>query len=678
MNKNKSGSIVCVIQARVGSARLPGKVLEKVAGKLLIEHVIHRVKQSSLIDEIILATGSGKENALLGQVARREGIRFFAGSENDVLDRFYKALRTQGFNTSSTVIRITGDCPLIDPDVIDQVIKKYRANGCDYVSNVNPPTFPDGLDTEVFSFRALEKAWKEAKQPQDREHITTYIRNSGNFKLENLEHKKDLSAERWTVDQEEDLNLIRRVFSHFSKKKDFRMSDVLELKKNKPEIFQVNQHIARNEGLNKKFIKSKALLGKARNLTPLGAQTFSRSYRYFSQSEAPAFIERGEKAHVWDIDGNEFVDFILSLGAITVGYNNPIVNRAIQDQLKKGVIFSQPSPVSITLAEKLKQIIPSCEMVRFVKNGSDATSAAVRLARAFTGREVIIASGYHGWQDWYIASTPHHKGVPKSIISLSKSCPYNDLEALKKLLKENKGKLAAMIMEPVQSNGPKPGYLKKVKELIHDAGALLIFDEVVSGFRVSLGGAQAYYGVTPDLSSFGKGMANGMPLSCVVGRKDILEQIEQGVFISTTFGDELLSMAASLKTIELLEKNSAIKKMWQFGTQWKVEVSKGIKKNRLDKFVSVSGLAPHCGVEFFSAPGLSYLDLASVFQEKLLEKGILSLGINNFCLSHTDKDLNRFIDASDLGLQGVKKALDAKSVKGILRGAGINPIFRRH
>ncbi len=425
------------------------------------------------------------------------------------------------------------------------------------------------------------------------------------------------------------------------------------------------------------FQRNQDFLTRAKKVTPLAAQTYSRSYRYFCPNISPHFIERAEGCRVWDVDGNIFSDFILSLGAITVGYANAEVNEAVSRQLEKGIIYSQPSPLSIELAEKLVSIIPSAEMVRFVKNGSDATSAAIRLARAFTGRDYVVVSGYHGWQDWYIASTEHSRGIPSGVRQYTRRCPYNDLASLKKIFDELQGKVAAFILEPLQGNGPEEGYLEAVRDLVHRQGALLIFDEVVSGFRYALAGAQELYGVTPDLSTFGKGMANGMPLSCVVGKAEILNQIAEGVFISTTFGDEALSFAAALKTIEILQRPGQYDYVWKLGELWKRSVSKLISYHALDAVVQVSGLAPHCGVEFQEANGLSYLDLQSVYQQRLLHEKVLSVGINNFCLAHNEQDVNDFINAIDKALKDVKKAVLAGSLNGILTTGKIDPVFKR-
>ena len=288
----------------------------------------------------------------------------------------------------------------------------------------------------------------------------------------------------------------------------------------------------------KKYAKSLKLLKEAKQLTPCAAQTYSKSYRYYCEGAAPAFLDRGNGSHVWDVDGNEFIDFVCALGAITVGHANTKVNKAISDQLKKGIGFSQATELEVKLARKLIEIYPSAEMVRFVKNGSDGTSAAVRLARAYTKREMVLVSGYHGYQEWYIGSTENDLGIPKCVKALVKKFEYNNIDSVKKLFTKYEGKIACVILEPVQGNGPENHFLEKLKTLTHDNGALLIFDEVVTGFRIHLSGAQGLFGVVPDLTALGKGFGNGLPISAVVGQKKYLKLIEEGAFISTTHGGD--------------------------------------------------------------------------------------------------------------------------------------------
>lgn len=426
-----------------------------------------------------------------------------------------------------------------------------------------------------------------------------------------------------------------------------------------------------------KYKNSVELLKKARELTPLGAQTYSRSFRYYGEGYGPSFIDRGKGCRVWDIDGNEYIDFVCALGPITIGYNDERVNEAIIKQLEKGIIFSQPSPISIELAEKLVEIIPCAEMVRFVKNGSDATEAAVRLARAYTGKDIIVVCGYHGMHDWYIGSTANHRGIPEQIRQLTKNVDYNNIEALEQLFSEYKGKIAGIILEPIQGNGPDEGYLQKLREITQKNGVVLIFDEVVSGFRYALGGASELYNVAPDLIAFGKGMANGMPISAVAGKKEIVDLISEGVFVSTTFGDETLSMAAALKTIEVLKSEDAFKKSWTLGNYLIKGLQKLVKKNSLNEVLVISGLGPHCGLIYNGIGDLSYLDINSIFNQEMIQNGVLSLGINNLNLSHSKDEIDAYLTAADIGMRSIIKAIENNSIQHILKGRKLEPIFRR-
>lgn len=430
----------------------------------------------------------------------------------------------------------------------------------------------------------------------------------------------------------------------------------------------------------KKYDKSNELVKQIVEVTPLGAQTFSKSYRYFVEGHAPMFIERAEGCKVWDVDGNEFIDFVCALGPITVGYNNKKVNDAVIEQLNKGIIFSTQSPVELKLAKKLTEIIPCAEMVRFVKNGGDATTAAIRLARAFTGRERVAMSGYHGMHDWSIGASANNRGVPKAVCELTDNFIYNDIKSLKETLAKHPNEYAAVILEPIQGDGTTSEYLQEVKNVAHEHGALLIFDEVVSGFRYALGGGSEYYKVVPDLSSFGKGMANGMPISVVAGRKDVLSLIEKGVFISTTFGGDAISMAGALATIEQLEQPGAYEKIWKLGNRMLNGLKDLIEKNNVGEVVSCSGLAPHCGVSFEGKGSLSYLDIHTVYSYSMIDSGILTFAINNLNLSHSEKEIDEFLNAADKAFKLIRQALDKDSLEGVIPQVknGVNPVFKRN
>ena len=425
-----------------------------------------------------------------------------------------------------------------------------------------------------------------------------------------------------------------------------------------------------------KFAKSQELLNREIKVSPLAAQTYSKSYRYFSNGGAPSYMDHGEGCYIYDVDGNTFIDYMCALGPITVGYNEPSVNEAVINQVNKFASGSLQSELEVELAEKLCEIIPCAEMVRFVKNGSDATTAAIRLARAFTGREMVLMSGYHGMHDWSIGASENHKGVPDVVCNLTINFTYNDLDDLESKLKQHK--VAAVILEPVQGNGPHEGYLQGVKELAHKYGALLIFDEVVSGFRYALGGASEMFDVVPDLAALGKGMANGYPISVVAGRKDILQQIEQGVFVSTTFGGDSIAMAAALATIKILEQPGFYEHINNIGTMQRDGIEALIHNYGLEEIISVSGLPAHAGVSFEGHGSLSYLDVQSVYSQTMIENGILVFAIYNLNKSHTEKEADAYLKATDRAFALIKEVVEKDSVDHVLKGGKVDPVFKRN
>ncbi len=413
------------------------------------------------------------------------------------------------------------------------------------------------------------------------------------------------------------------------------------------------------------FTKSQELLKRELKVSPLAAQTFSKSYRYFCSGIAPSYMDRGEGCYIYDVDGNEFIDYMCALGPITVGYNEPSINEAVIRQVNKFASGSLQSELEVELAEKLCEIVPCAEKVRFVKNGGDATTAAVRLARAYTGRNFVLMSGYHGMHDWSIGSSENNKGIPQAICELTKKFAYNDLEDLENNLKNND--VAAVILEPVQSDGPKEGYLEEVKSLTHKYGAVLIFDEVVSGFRYALGGASEMFRVTPDLAAFGKGMG-----------KDILDQIEQGVFVSTTFGGDSVAMAAALATIKILEQPGFYEHITRIGTIQCNGIRNLIDKYKLNNVLAVSGLPAHAGVSFEGHGSLSYLDIQSVYSQVMIQNGILVFAIYNLNGSHTEEEAKKYLDATDKAFALIRRAVDADSADDILLGGKVDPVFKRN
>ncbi len=423
---------------------------------------------------------------------------------------------------------------------------------------------------------------------------------------------------------------------------------------------------------NMKIIKSSELLSKAEKLIPTQTQTLSKGPTQFVLGVSPNYLSHGQGSHVWDVDGNEYIDYPLALGPITLGYNNEVVNMAITEQLKKGITFSLMNPLEVELAEILNKNIPCAEMIRFMKNGSDVNSAAIRIARAFTGREKIASYGYHGAHDWFIASTDRNRGIPKAMSGYIKKFKYNDVVSLEKIFAENKGEIACVNMEPVGVEEPKGSFLKDVKKLCEENGALLVFDEVVTGFRLALGGAQEYFGIKPDLACVGKGMANGMPISAVVGRGDVMKDTED-TFLSTTFGGECLSLAAAIATIGEMKKHNVIKHFWDYGTKLKDAYNQLAKQYSLE--TECIGYGPHT-VFVFKYEGQPSLLMKSLFIQETNTRGILFSGTQNICAAHSNADLQKTIEVTEEAFKLMKQAVDSGAPEKFLRGRMLSPVFR--
>jgi glutamate-1-semialdehyde 2,1-aminomutase len=427
--------------------------------------------------------------------------------------------------------------------------------------------------------------------------------------------------------------------------------------------------------MSDRYHKSEEMLERALKTIPLGSQTFSKSKTQYPFGVSPYFITRGQGSHVWDVDGNEYIDFVNSLAAVTLGYNDPDVTAAVRDQLEDGVIFSLPHPLEHEVAEKIVEMVPCAEMVRFGKNGSDATSGAIRLARAYTNRDHVAVCGYHGWQDWYIGSTARYRGVPQSTRDMTHTFIYNDIDSLYNIFKEFPGQVAAIIMEPMNTTEPKDGYLEKVKELTHKNGAVFIFDETITGFRYAKGGAQEYFGVIPDLATFGKGLANGYPVSAIAGRADIMRLMEE-VFFSFTFGGETLSLAAALAAMTKLQKEPVIDTLWSQGKQVVDGTRSMIEEHKLENVLSVSGKDCWSFLLFKNSDTYSQWEIKTLFLQELFARGILSLGTHNMSYAHSDEDIIQLLGVYREVFGIIKSALTDKDLARRLRTEPLIPLFK--
>ena len=423
------------------------------------------------------------------------------------------------------------------------------------------------------------------------------------------------------------------------------------------------------------FAESESWLERSKKVIPGAAQTFSKGTNQFVNGVSPIFLSHGKGAHVWDVDGNKYIDYIQGLLPNILGYANEEVNQAFYEQVDRGHSFSLPHPLEVTLAEKLCEIIPCAEMVRFGKNGSDATAGAVRLARAYTGRDHVACCGYHGWQDWFIGSTTRNLGVPQAVRELTHPFVYNDIASLETIFAKFDQKVAAVIMEPVNFVMPKDGFLEEVKALAQKHGAVLIFDEICTGFHLGLGGAQKRLGVTPDLACFGKAMGNGYPISALVGKKEIMKTCEE-IFFSFTFAGEVGSIAASLKVIEILEKTDALNNIQSNGSLLQNGIRKMLKKLELENAISCVGYPEWSLLQFKDLPNANSLLVRSLLQQEMVAKGILMLVTHNMTASHSENDIENTLDAYQESLEKVAEYLSSSNPSQFLQGAVIESVFK--
>ena len=418
--------------------------------------------------------------------------------------------------------------------------------------------------------------------------------------------------------------------------------------------------------------ESDKLYHRAQGLIPSVTQTLAKGPGQWVKGIAPKYLVKGNGSHVWDADGNEYIDYMMGVGPLSLGYCYPKVDEAIKKQLEDGITFSMMHPLEVEVAELIRDIIPNAESVRYSKTGADATSAAVRLARAYTGKNKILCCGYHGWHDWYIAVTSRNLGIPEAVQAISFTFNYNDIDSVKASIDND---VAAIILEPVVFTEPKDNFLQNLSQLCKEKGIVLIFDEMWTGFRMALGGAQEYFGIIPDLATYSKAVANGMPISILTGKKEIMELADEDIFFYTTFGGEALSLAAAKATIEELADKNVIKFLDDQGRKLKDGYNE---------------IAQKLGMSYTKAIGYNWRSMAafdesggdpliqkSIIQQEMIKRGILWQGFHNMSFSHSDADIDYTLQALEQSLTVLKNAFENNKLKETLLGEPVKPVFRK-
>jgi glutamate-1-semialdehyde 2,1-aminomutase len=434
---------------------------------------------------------------------------------------------------------------------------------------------------------------------------------------------------------------------------------------------------------DKDFSKSRALQPKANALIPGGAHTYAKGSDQYPE-QAPGFIARGKGCHAWDLDGNEFIEYGMGLRAVTLGHAFESVVEAAHRQMQLGLNFNRPVKLEVDLAEAMLGVIDGAEMVKFAKNGSDVTTAAVKLARAYTGRDLVAICAdqpFFSTDDWFIGSTETSAGIPRAVIDLTLKFPYNDLTRLRELFDRHPGQIACVLLEAEAITPPAPGYLPAVKELCQKEGAVLIFDEMITGFRWHLGGAQKFHGVVPDLSTFGKAMGNGFAIAALTGKRDImrlggLDHDQPRVFLlSTTHGAETHALAASLETIRIYREQNVVEFLWKQGERLRAGINQAVTRRRIAGQFEVVGRPCNLVYRTKDTAGQPSQAFRTLFLQELIRGGILAPSFV-VSFSHSDADIDRTVDVVDRALDVYARALE-DGVEKYLEGRAVKPVNRR-
>ncbi len=427
--------------------------------------------------------------------------------------------------------------------------------------------------------------------------------------------------------------------------------------------------------MTERYKKSEAFLDRALSVIPLGSQTFSKSKTALPFGVSPFFVDRAKGSRMWDIDGNEYLDFVNALCCVTLGYCDPDIDAAVREQMNSGVTFSLPHRLETEVAELLVEMIPCAEKVRFAKNGTDATSGAIRVARAYTGRNRVAVCGYHGWQDWFIGSTARDLGVPAAVKDLTHAFAFNNIDSLQKLFDAHPGEFAAVILEPMNSAYPKDGFLEKVQVAARKHGALLVFDETITGFRYSNGGAQQEFGVTPDLSTFGKGIANGYPLSALVGKSEYMKVVDD-IFFSGTFGGETLSLAAAKAVLLKLKREPVLQTMRERGQKIIDGVNEIVAALDIGNVVSISGHPTWSFLAFKETGGFLPVQIKTLFIQEVFKRGVYTLGTHNLSYSHSEADIGELLACYREVFGLIARGLKDGTLAGLLECEPLPPLFK--
>ena len=638
-------NISVIIQARFSSTRYPGKVLEKIGNQTALEVLIKRIRKSNKISNIIVASTKSENDKKIYKIYNKLKVNFYAGDENNVLKRYYQTAKK--FKCQN-IIRLTSDCPFLDYKIIDKIIDTYFSKNLDYCSNTLRPTFADGQDVEIFSYLALKNANKLAKNRFDKEHVTPFIKRSPKIKKYNFLDSEDLNQIRITLDEPEDLIVFNNIYNYF-KNIYFSYDQIKLLYKKKKNLFFNNLMIKRNEGAI--MSNGQKMWKRAKKIIPGGTMLFSKNPDLQLPNRWPSYFVKAKGYNIWDLDKKKYSDlFSMGIGTNILGYSHPLIEKKVISTVSSGNMSSLNSVEEILLAEKLISMHPWADQARFTRSGGEANAVAIRIARAYTGKDKIAVCGYHGWHDWYLSANLNNrsnldkhllkklsvKGVPKSLSKTTFMFDYNDLKGLKRIIeRENIGIIK---MEVERDIKPSNNFLKKVREIADKKKIILIFDECTSGFRESFGGLHLKYKVNPDIAIFGKALGNGYAINAIIGKKEIMTALKT-TFVSSTFWTERIGPTAALETLKIMKEKKSWETITEIGKKIKKNWRKIANENSID--IDILGIDSLPKIYFKSKNNLKYKTYLS---QEMLKKNILASNAVYACVQHDKKILNKYFD----------------------------------
>ncbi|HMR94753.1 MAG TPA: aminotransferase class III-fold pyridoxal phosphate-dependent enzyme [Microthrixaceae bacterium] len=640
-------TVVAIVQARLGSVRLPAKVLSPALGRPMLAHLLERLSRSATVDQIVVAIPATAANDGLATLASELQVACFRGEENDVLDRYFRAGDSAG---ASIVVRITGDCPLVDPDLVDRVVETLERSDLDYVRT--DEQFPDGFDVEAFRMEALRRASEQATSEYDREHVTPFMRVDPANRVGAVSPAAELPDIRVTLDEPEDAAVIAGVLEVIGHNR-FTLDDVAELSRIRPELFTANRSIRRNEGAGQHT--GEKLWSRAKRVIPGGNMLLSKRPEMHLPEGWPAYFSKASGCRVWDLDGREYLDVgLMGVGTNILGYGHPKVDEAVRRVVDAGNLSTLNCPEEVELAEALVGLHPWADMARFTRSGGEACAVAVRIARAASGRSGVAFCGYHGWHDWYLSANLSEDsaldghllpgleptGVPRGLGGSAHPFVYNDLDGLERVLEM--GDIGVIFMEVQRGTPPGLGFLEGVRSLAYRHGAVLVFDECTSGFRRDLGGLHLGYGVEPDLATFGKTLGNGYAVAAVIGRESVM-QAAQRTFISSTFWTERIGPAAAVAALEAMREEDAPHRIDVIGLDVRSRWEQLAERTGLP--IATGGL-PALGN--FGVPHLDPMAVKTFVTQELLAQGFLAGTALYASLAHEPQVLDSYFEHLEL------------------------------